>query len=340
MRTLHRILISLFAILIVAIEVLPATALAAAPPAPAAPTPQSTANNGQALEIAPPVIYLSANPGQNIKTQIFLRNISKGNLIVSGQANDFVAAGEDGTPKLLVNNDQPDPYSLKAWVAPPTNLLLVPKEIKTMAITINIPANASPGGHYGVIRFTATPPELQGTGVSLSASLGALILLTVNGNIKEQLSVKEFSVNHNGKTASLFQSGPLNFLERFSNTGNIHEQPTGQVVITDMFGRKFAAVNVNSPPKSILPQSIRRFEEPLDSTVIGNKKMFGRYHANLKVTYGTNKQQLASTITFWVIPYKLVAIVIIVLIAAFFLIRFGLRRYNRYILNRANKGRK
>ncbi len=295
------------------------------------------ADNGQALEIAPPVIYQTANPGQTIKLQIFLRNVSKGNLIVRGQANDFTASGEDGTPKLILDSKESDPYSLRDWVSPPSSLLIVPKEIKTMNITVRVPRDASPGGHYGVIRFTATPPELDGTGVSLSASLGALVLLTVNGDIKEDLSVKEFYTNKDGKRSSIFESTPINFVERFENKGNVHEQPTGQVTITNMFGKKVAAVNVNVPPKSVLPGSIRKFEQPLNKEVIGNKKLFGRYRAKLSVTYGEDKKVLTASLAFWIIPYKLIALTIIGLIAAFFVLRFAIRRYNRYILARSRK---
>ncbi len=307
--------------------------VASAAPKAAAKNP---ALNGQALEIAPPVIYLTVDPGKSVKTQIYLRNVSSGDLIVSGTANDFVASGEDGNPKLLLDNDESNnPYSLKNWVSPPANLLLVPREIKTMSVTLNVPANASPGGHYGVIRFTATAPSLQGTGVSLSASLGALILLTVKGNIKDDLSLKELSVNRDGKTGKLFESGPLNFVERFENKGNEHEQPVGQVAITDMFGKKIAGLNVNLPPKSILPQSIRKFEQPLDKTVIGTKKLFGRYHAKLTVTYGANKQTVTGDLVFWVIPYRLIAVLIVILIVIFFILRFAIKRYNRYILDRS-----
>jgi hypothetical protein len=146
-------------------------------------------------------------------------------------------------------------------------------------------------------------------------------------------------VNHGGKTGTFFASGPLNFVERFKNSGNVHVQPIGQVNITDMFGKKLAAVNVNVPPGNILPQSIRKFSEPLDSTVIGNKKLFGRYTASMKVTYGTSKKVLTTSLVFWVIPYRLIITVIVVLIAAFFALRFALRRYNRYILEQARKRR-
>jgi hypothetical protein len=132
----------------------------------------STPSTGQALEIAPPVISLTVNPGQTTQVQIYLRDVSASNLVVSNQVNDFVAAGQDGTPKLLLKETKNNPYSMKAWIAPLANLNLVPKEVKSVIATINVPANASPGGHYGVIRFTGTPAGLSGQGVSLSASLG------------------------------------------------------------------------------------------------------------------------------------------------------------------------
>ena len=309
-----------------------------AAPAPAS-TPQNTANNGQALEIAPPVIYLTVDPGQTVKTQVLIRDISSGNLIVNGQVNNFVSGGEDGTPKILLDNkdNANNPYTLVSWVAPLPSLLLIPREIKSLTATINVPKDAAPGGHYGVIRFTSTPPSLDGSGVSLAASIGVLVLVTVNGDVKQGLSVQELSVNRSGKTGTFFESGPLEFVEKFKNTGNVHVQPVGQVSITDMFGKKLAAVNVNLPPGNILPQSTRQFRQPLDKTVIGNKRLFGRYTATLKATYGTDKKEVSSSLVFWVIPYRLVAAVIVALVAAFFTLRFFIRRYNRRILDQAQK---
>lgn len=307
-----------------------------APAVPGAAAAKPAPTPGQALEIAPPVIYLSANPGQTVTTKIYLRDIIKSDLLVQGQANDFVASGEDGTPKILLddgkNND--NPYSIKDWVVPPASLLLVSKEIKTMTITFNVPANASPGGHYGIIRFTATAPSLKDTGVSLSASLGSLILFTVNGKINHSLSVKEFSVNNGGKAGTLLESGPVSFVERIKNDGNEHEQPVGQVSVTNMFNKRVGAVNVNSPPRNILPSSTRKFEQSLDKSVIGNKKLFGRYRADLKITYGNGKALTASK-TFWVVPYRLIALLAVLLVAAFFVLRSSLRRYNRRIIEKA-----
>jgi hypothetical protein len=302
------------------------------------PTPEATPGAGQALEIAPPVINLKANPGQSITTQISIRGVSNEPLLVTGQVNDFTAAGEDGTPKILLEDDEANPYSLRSWINPLPELLLEPKKVENMTITINVPANAAPGGYYGVVRFTGTPPELKDTGVSLSASLGSLLFIRVNGNAKEGLDVEEFSANQGGGAGWLFESTPINFLERLKNTGNTHLQPAGQITITDMFGQKVATVNVNLPPRNILPQSTRKFEQPLDSTVIGNKMLFGRYTADLRLTYGDKQQVVTSSLTFWVIPWRLIAIAIAVLVGGFFLLRFLIRRYNQRIINRSQGG--
>jgi len=297
-------------------------------------------NVGQALEIAPPVVNLTVNPGQTTSVSIYIRDVSTSKLIVTGQANDFVAAGEDGNPKLLLTDDGNDPYSMKNWVTNLPDLTLIPREIKAMTITLKVPQNASPGGHYGVIRFTATAPDLKDTGVSLSASLGALLLVTVTGNITENLSLQEFSVNQSEQTGSFFETGPLNFAERFKNSGNIHEQPTGQVVVTDMFGNKFAALTVNQSSGNVLPNSIRKYEETLDESVIGDKKMIGRYTATLKVTYGTSKKVLTSTISFWVIPYKVILFILLGIVLAFFGLRTLIRNYNRRIVAKAQRTRR
>lgn len=302
---------------------------------------QPSAPAGQALEIAPPVLTLSANPGQTIKSQISLRDVSSGSLVVTGQVNDFVASGEDGTPKILLDEGEPNPYSLKSWVAPLPKLALKSRQIENLPVSIKVPANAAPGGYYGVVRFTATPPELEGTGVSLSASLGALIILKVNGAAKEGLSVEEFSINNGGKAKTLFETLPMTFVERFKNTGNIHEQPTGQVVVTDMFGKKVAAVNVNLPQSNILPQSIRKFEQQLDKSVLGNRQLFGKYTATFTGTYGQvgTKKAISATQTFWVIPYTLIGVGIAVLIGGFLILRILIRRYNRHIIKQASKAK-
>ena len=301
----------------------------------------TAANAGQALEIAPPVVTLSADPGKTLNIAISLRDISSSNLIVTNEVNDFVAAGEDGTPKILLNDDNTDnPFSLRNWISPIASINLTPHQIKTINVILKIPKDATPGGHYGVIRFTANPAELHTTGVSLSASLGSLILINVSGKTTEKLSLAEFTASKGGRSSSVFEAAPISFTVRLKNNGNVYEAPAGQITLTDMYHKTVGLVNINLQARNILPQSIRLFTGDLDSTVLGNKHLFGHYTAKLHITYGSPKQAVDSSISFWIIPYKLITTAVVALVIGFFLLRSTIRRYNRRIIAKATKSKK
>ena len=304
----------------------------------ATPSPNST---GQALEIAPPVLNLTADPGEVVEAQINLRDVSTQALVVTSQINDFTAGeSEDGTPKILLEEGEASPYSIRPWVDPFPDLTLEPRQVESLPLTIRVPADAAPGGYFGVVRFTATPPELQDTGVSLSASLGALVLLRVNGDVNEEVKIEEFFTSSNGTNkTSILEGKPVTFVTRLNNLGSVHEQPRGKIIIKDMFGKAVAGVNVNLPPRNILPQSIRKFESQLDNSVIGKTMLFGRYTAELEVTYGADNKIVTDSLSFWVVPYKLIAAIIIGIIVLFFVLRTMVRNYNKRIIKKAQQHR-
>lgn len=295
------------------------------------------AEAGQALEIAPPVLTLRADPGETIKAQISLRDVSSSSLIVRGEVNDFVAEGEEGAPKLLLEEGETSPFSMKDWVEPLDQMNLKPKEIQNLTVTINVPADAAPGGYFGVIRFTATPPEIEQTGVSLSASLGTLVLLRVNGDAKEEMTIEDYYTAKEGKRGWLFDAKPVDFVVRMKNTGNVHEQPQGLITVKDIFGNPISTVNVNMPIRNVLPDSTRRFTQSINESNSGNRLLFGLYSADLEVKYGNDGKVLKKTIRFWVIPLGLIIAVIVGIILIFLVIRYLIRRNNQRIAEQARR---
>lgn len=301
---------------------------------------QQSASAGQALEIAPPVLQLAANPGEVIKTKIALRDISSSSLLVTNEVNDFTAQGEDGTPKVITETTEKSPYSIIDWISPIANLNLKPKQIQNVPVTISVPKNAAPGGYYGVIRFTATAPNIEESGVALSASLGAMVFIRVKGDAKESMSIQEFYAGQGGDKGSFFDSIPLDLVVRIKNEGNVHEQPIGQILITDMFGKPAVNVNVNLEGRNVLPGTIRRFEQPLDKTAVGDRPMFGLYTAKLTMKYGASGQAVTKTMRFWIIPWKLILSVIVVIIVLILLGRVMLKRYNDRLLGSRGRSRR
>lgn len=265
---------------------------------------QDATQSGQAFSISPPLIELQANPGEQLITDIKLTNISGGELLIKNQLNDFGAKNETGEPNIIFDDVDSTSYSLRQWIASPEPFTLASKESRTVQVKIDVPADAEPGGHYAVVRFTGTAPELEHSGVSLSASIGTLILLQVSGDIKHNAVIEDFfTANSSGAKRGFFENGPIYFSERIRNDGNVHIKPTGALVVKDMFGNVVSTMRVNgdpqdanNPPKSALPNSIRRFDQQLDKPW-----MFGRYQAEINLEY-SDGQTLTDQVTFWVIP--------------------------------------
>ncbi len=291
------------------------------------------AQSGQGLEISPPLIELKADPGKVINSTIRVRNVTQDSLVIKAQVNDFVANGEDGQPKLLLDADEESPYSIKSWIVSIPTITLKTGEQKSVKVTLRVPDNASPGGHFGVIRFTGTPPELEDTGVSLSASVGTLMLVNVSGNTTESAEVSELFTSQNGKRRSIFEYGPVMITERIKNTGNVFFKPSGTVRVSNIFGREVETFSLNENGGNVLPGSTRKFEQELS-----NKLLFGRYTVQADVVYGEKNNIVSDSMTFWVIPYKLIAI----FLGGVLLLVIFVKRYNQYIVNKAQgkSGRK
>ena len=309
-------------------------------PLTAAATTTPTNDQGLALEIAPPVVNFAVEPGETIDSEIAIRDVSTSPLLVTSEINDFTASGdEDGNPKVLTDATEKSPYSIIDWVSPFEQMALEPKQIKKLPLKIKVPANAAPGGYYGVIRFTATPPDGESTSVSLAPSLGALVMIRVKGQATEKLTIKEFYMTQNGKKGTFFEGIPFDFVQRIENEGNVYEQPTGHILIKDMFGKPVANVNVNADSRNVLPGSIRKFTQEFDSKALGSMGLFGKYTAELSLNYG-DKLTTGSSLTFWVIPWKLIALAIVGLIAAVLGIRYAFKRYTDRIVGKSRGSRR
>lgn len=307
-----------------------------------------TAEGAQAFSISPPLIELNTDPGQTVKASITFTNVSSDELLIKTQVNDFGAKNETGEPNIIFEEDvENTPYSLRQWVISPAPFKIKAHESKTIDFPIQVPARAEPGGHYAVIRFTGSSPALEESGVALTASIGSLVLLQVSGDIQEEAKAAEFYSATQGRSVtsgarSMFEKGPIVFVQRIENTGNVHLKPTGTIEVFNMFGGNVATLRVNGDPtnpddqpRSILPKSIRRFEQTLDK-----KWLFGRYTATIKLSYGQGQKPIEQTITFWVIPYKLIVLVLIAGGALFLGLRFAIRKYNAHIIQQAHKHRK
>jgi hypothetical protein len=290
----------------------------------------------QGIQISPVTVDLNAEKANVYSLKITVTNVTAGDLVIRQLVNDFRAKDESGNAEVILDEKDVDPtYSMKSWVVPAGDMLLRAKESRVVNVEVRIPANAEAGGHYGVVRWSGYAPGQENGKVSIAASVGVLVLARVNGATTESLLLKDFLLEQDGKPAWFIENGPFTLAERIENNGNVHVKPTGTVTVKDMFGGTVGTSQLNEPARNILPNSIRRFSQDL-----GQKWMFGRYTAQLDATYGYDNKILTGTMSFWVIPYRLIILILVVLVLLVFLFRFLLKRYKARIVKQAMTKRK
>lgn len=304
---------------------------------------QQATGSGNGLSISPVRSDLNINAGSSETVTLNVKNVTPAAATFQAIVNDFVAGNnENGQPSLILDSNKFAPsHSLKRYIAPIPNVTIGSGETKQVKVTVNIPKDAAGGGYYGAVRFAPASVAGSGqTGATLSASVGSLILVRVPGNIKDDLQVASFDVRKgaDGPNGSSFfvSNKSLYGVVRFSNKGNVQEQPFGKLLLKK--GNtvlQTSEINNTDPRGNVLPDSIRRFSVPLSK--VGS---WGKYTIEGNFGYGTNGQLLTAKATFYVVPVALI-IAIIVLIIVILALIFGLpraiRRYNERVLRRAGR---
>jgi hypothetical protein len=306
---------------------------------PATAATQQSTGSGNGMKISPVRTDLTINPGDSQTVTISVQNVTAADATFQALINDFVAGNnENGQPSLILDNNKFAPsHSLKRYIAPIPNVFIAAGETRQIKVTINIPKDAAGGGYFGAVRFAPASTGGGNQNVTLSASVGSLILVRVPGNIKDDLTISSFDVRKSTTASggSSFFTGhkSLYAMVRFNNRGNVQEQPFGKILLKK--GSKTlqsTEINNTDPKGNVLPDSIRRFSVKLDK--VGS---WGKYTIEGNFGYGTNGQLLSATSTFYVVPVMLIVLAIVLLAVILFLI-FGLprviRRYNQRVLRR------
>ena len=303
-----------------------------------------TTSNGNAIKVSPVRTDLTIQPGESRQLTITIQNLTNAPVEYVAIINDFVAgSGESGQPALILDANKYAPsHSLKRYIAPIPDVTVGGGQSKDVTVSIAIPKDAAAGGYYGAVRFAPAGSADPTKNVTLSASVGSLILVKVPGDIKENVTLASFDVRSDPEAnsgSSFFTSNKnLYAVARFDNTGNVHEQPFGKVVLKR--GSKVlqtVEINNTDPRGNVLPNSIRRFSVKLDK--VG---AWGKYTVEGNFGYGSSGQLVSGSTSFFVFPllYFLITIAALLLIG---FIAFGLpraiKRYNQNIIRRASRRR-
>ncbi|OGY42378.1 MAG: hypothetical protein A2Y82_04455 [Candidatus Buchananbacteria bacterium RBG_13_36_9] len=303
---------------------------------------------GNAVTVSPPLIEIDAAKGDIINQVIKVRNEGTEATTYYLSAEKFVAAGEEGSPQFVSGED----IGLATWIQFPYKSISVPAGgTVEVPFSIIVPNYAGPGGYYAAVFLGSMPPEAKaaGTQIGIASRIGTLILVKIAGEIKENAELAEFST-----TAKSYLSLPATLIARVKNTGNVHVKPMGEVVIKNMFGSVAGKVAVNESGGNVLPDSIRKFEanwvknpDAKGATTFWGKYRqekenyaFGKYTADLSLSYGTAGKVLSASTGFWVIPWHVVIVNLIGIIILVIIIYFLVKKYNAWLVKKYAKEKK
>ncbi len=282
---------------------------------------------------------LEIERGTSQTQKITVRNVTSVAQTARPVIDDFgPSSDESGSPNLLIGEAAVEnyKYSIKPFIGPLETLTLDPAAEAELDVTYSIPDDTPPGSYYGVVRFVSNSEaediDEGEAGVTLNAAVGLVVLIDVPGETVDLLNLVDASVLRDGQSGSLFSSPPNSYAIRLKNEGNTFQAPFGRVAITDWSGNIVHEYELNSetPRGNVLPDSIRRFENPIEN--IGS---FGRYEVEANISYGDGSNIITINTVFWVIPWTQIILVAIGVIAIAFLATRGLKAYNKRVVEQS-----
>ncbi len=301
------------------------------------------------LTTSPLPISLTAKPGETITTELRVKNSGTKTEVLKVGLMKFSAVGEEGKPQLDDRQPGDDYFD---WVSFSENQFVAqPNEWKSITMTVAVPKTAALGYYYAVTFSRANPETAIDKNAQVRGGTATLVLLDVlSPNAKRQAKLTDFHT-----TRKIYEFLPVTFVIKLANTGNIHLAPSGTIYIK-RGKQQIDTIPVNTTKGNILPKSSRVFTVQWDdgypvyktkeaggTTVLKNgqpvmtlhwdngklgKLRFGKYTANLLMTYddGTRDVPLEASVSFWVVPWRLIIGIILVPLIPALLVYFIMRR--------------
>ncbi len=305
---------------------------------------ERTQSNG--LGISPRRDF-TVKPGESYSDKLYISNLSLTQALeVQVSIVDFGAQNETGVPAISLDEKVPETaWSIKPFTKVQNEVSVEPGKSTYIPITVTIPKNQGAGSYYSAVRYVAVNPETKQR-VNIAASTASLIFVTVPGQTKEKLTLKQFGAWEsnadltNGKFKSFYLgSSPKEFAYRLQNEGNVAESPSGSILIKNIFGKTTKEIaNVNPKRQLTLIGQTRRVQVCIKADTADaqaqnanaaqtqkcdNPGLWpGRYTANLSLFYGANgnnTQDIYAAASFWYFPWwsVVVLVALAILIAVF-----------------------
>jgi len=285
---------------------------------PAAFSSAQTAQKG--IQISPLTYNFEIKPGESQTAKVTLTNRNDVALSFVMETEDFSAVSEEGAPSFAATPKQEGVTTLADWVKFPSDKegTIEPKAGKEVAFTIDVPQQAEPGGHYAAVFAKEVKKTPEGeTEIGVASRVGTLLLISVPGLVTKSAEITEFS------PPKFVWRGPVDLKMKVQNTGSVHYDSLGQVVLKPLWGK---GSTVDMGTHTIIPKSIRSYTAKWDK-----RFPFGYYRLKATAQDG-DKGLVDKSATLIAVPLEIAAPALVVLIIIIIVVKYIRRRY-RVIAN-------
>lgn len=292
--------------------------------------------SASALTVSPAKMELAGDPGSFLEGEVVVYNEKDSTQTFYTSFENFEPSGDSGRPQFVGADD-----GLATWMTVQESVTLSPKERIKVPFSLKIPVDADAGGYFSAMFFGTEAPNAEAGKVSIGGRLGILALLRVNGDIPEQGGLLEYGA----KSGDYFYANtPIDFEYRFNNQGGDYVTPKGDIKITNTFGSLRDTIDANPQEGSVLPGSARRFDvvygedmglQGFFATAKSQLKKFrlGFYKAEINLGWGYTNQTAKESISFFMFPWQLLLLIILIATVLYFILRFAARKYKLFLIN-------
>ena len=265
-------------------------------------------------------IYLfGATPGGRILNHVAVINYSDQTASFLIRGTDAVNTPQGGFAALPINERSHD---LGAWIALPTSDLTVTLRPRTTLIVpflIEVPKDATPGDHIGVITATLVSSVISKSGqrLHLLQTIGSRIFLRVSGPLHPSLKVTGLAV-HNQGTLDPIGTDKAKITYTVSNTGNIALGGLPTVSVSGLLGGRSSATHLPKIQLLLPGFSVKEsvaingiFPEVRDTANVSVRPLY--IVGSIAAPSGPFK----ASKSFWAIPWTLLAIIVLILLLVF-----------------------
>lgn len=272
----------------------------------AADGPQDTATEIQVSPVRFDWTTLSA--GEEREGVLNLKNYAEDEYRIIISTENFYISDDSSSIQFFSDQDKERlvAYDVVNWIRPEeTEFVMKGGEVRTLKFKVSVPEKAPTGGYYGALLVEhqkINKEKVEGAAIlEVKTRVGVLMIMGVDGigPVVQKAELKNF---YPEKKIFFEDKKDASVIAEVFNSGNIPFQMGGEAELF-RFGKLVKTMPLDA--RIAYPEKTRTYLGSWDFGLFD----IGMYEAKLKLISDNEKIKLNGETTFWIIPWKLIAII-------------------------------